>query len=153
MPELIRVLKCDLSGAVTWEYAGTVLRREHAAIVIEALFDRADLPFMDTVFRRGDRFVETFYADRWYNVFEVHDRDDDTLKGWYCNICRPAVIRADRISYVDLALDLWVSADGLQNVLDEDEFAALKLDAATAAAALAALESLQQAFKEKSPPD
>ena len=34
----------------------------------------------------------------------------------------------DFVSYVDLALDLWVSADGRQTVLDEDEFEGLSLD-------------------------
>ena len=37
----------------------------------------------------------------------------------------------DVISYVDLALDLWVAPDGTQTVLDEDEFAAIDLDAET----------------------
>ena len=153
MPELIRVLKCNPAGQVTWEYPGTVLRREPSAIVLEAFFNREDLPFMDTVFRQGDRFVETFYSDRWYNLFEVHDRDTGTLKGWYCNICQPAVIQDDSVSYVDLALDLWVAPSGAQTVLDEDEFRALNLDADIAGQATAALQRLQDAFKKKSPPD
>jgi hypothetical protein len=56
--------------------------------------------------------VETFYSDRWYNVFEIYDRDDGKFKGWYCNIGYPAVIEKDTVSYIDLALDLWVSAEG-----------------------------------------
>ena len=59
---------------------------------LEAFFDRDDMELGYTVFKRGDRFVETYYDDRWYNVFAVYDRDDGGLMGWYCNICRPAVI-------------------------------------------------------------
>ena len=83
---------------------------------------------MDVILKEKDRFVETFYTDRWYNIFEIHDRDDDSCKGWYCNIGRPAEIADGTVSYVDLALDLWVTAKGMQTVLDEDEFIALDID-------------------------
>jgi protein associated with RNAse G/E len=108
---------------------------------------------VDTVLRRGDRFLETFYTDRWYNIFEIHDRDDDRLKGWYCNIGFPAVIEADdRISYIDLALDLWVTPDGRQSVLDEDEFSALAIDVETRSKALAVLDDLRERFDRHRPP-
>ena len=85
--------------------------------------------------------------DRWYNILEIHDREDDRLKGWYCNIGKPAVMEAgNKISYVDLALDLWVAPDGTQTVLDEDEFAALDLDDETRSKARAALAELQALF-------
>jgi len=119
-------------------------------LVLEARFNRPDLPFMGVVLKTGDRFIETYYTDRWYNIFEIHDRDDDHLKGWYCNISRPAVLEADnRLSYVDLALDLWVASDGTQTVLDEGEYAALDLDAAGRAQARRALEELQLRFTRK----
>ena len=102
---------------------------------------------MVTVLRQGDRFVETFYTDRWYNIFEIHDLEDDRIKGWYCNVGCPAVREADdRLSYVDLALDLWVAPDGLQTVLDEAEFIALQLDGETRRAAKAGLEGLKKVF-------
>ena len=75
-----------------------------------------------TVFRRGDRFVEWFYTDRWYNVFEIHDCDDDHIKGWYCNFTRPAGLTDGRVEADDLALDLWVGQDHNKQVLDRDEF-------------------------------
>src|SRR5229473_1495399 len=114
----IRVLKCNLSNEVTWQYDGRVLRREANQILLEAFFNREDAPFMDVILKHNDRFLETFHTDRWYNIFEIYDRDDDRLKGWYCNIGRPARITDEAVSYVDLALDLWVSADGKQTVLD-----------------------------------
>ncbi len=137
---------------MTWQYEGRVLRREPNAVTLEAFFNRPDLPFQDVVFKHNDRFVETFYTDRWYNVFEIHDRDDDELKGWYCNVGRPARLDEDAVSYIDLALDLWVSADGKQTVLDRDEFDALGLGPEDRAQALKALDELQQTFKLKRPP-
>ena len=67
----ITVLKRNLDGEVTWQYEGRVLRRETNCVVLEAHFNREDMPFMDVVLKRGDRFVETFFTDRWYNVFEI----------------------------------------------------------------------------------
>src|SRR5215216_5216497 len=124
----IKVQKKNPAGEVTYQYEGVMLARDENSVTLEALFDRADMPFMDVVFKTGDRFVETYYTDRWYNIFAIHDRDDGKVKGWYCNIGKPAVIEDGLVSYMDLALDLWVSRNGQQTVLDEDEFKALKLN-------------------------
>ncbi len=147
----ISVLKKNLAGEVTWQYNGHILRRESNAIILEAFFNRPDMPFMDVVFKEKDRFVETFYSDRWYNIFEIHDRDTGKLKGWYCNIGRPAVISDLTVAYVDLALDLWVSANGQQTVLDEDEFGELNLESKERDRALEALADLQKIFKTQRP--
>jgi predicted RNA-binding protein associated with RNAse of E/G family len=150
---MITVRKRDETGRMVWEYTGVVLERGKDFVRLEARFNRDDTPFQGIVLKRGDRFVETFYTERWYNQFEIHDRDDDALKGWYCNVGRPAVWEApDTLSYVDLALDLWVRPDGTQAVLDEDEFDRLALDEATRHQALAALDELQKIFKSKQPP-
>jgi predicted RNA-binding protein associated with RNAse of E/G family len=147
---MISVRKRNELGEVVWEYSAKLLERGDDFIQLEALFNRKDMPFQGTVFRLNDRFVEMFYTDRWYNVFRIHDRDDDSLKGWYCNVGKPAVWDApDAISYVDLALDLWVAPDGKQTVLDEDEFEALELDEATRIRALEALEELKAFFDRK----
>ena len=139
-------LSRNLQGQEIFRYEGQWLARYLHAGLIEANFSRPDLPFHGLTFGQGDRMVEVFYTHRWYNVFQIHDRRDDHLKGWYCNIALPAELNADSISFVDLALDLLVYADGRQLVLDEDEFAALDLDADTQAAAWAALADLQYIF-------
>lgn len=149
----MKILKKNLADEVTWQYEGTELSRDENSITIEALFNRDDLPFQDIVLKRNDRFVETFYTDKWFNVFEIYDRDDGKLKGWYCNIGKPAVIGKDFISYVDLALDLWVSADGKQTVLDEDELAELNLSVDLKQKVDEGLKELQQLFKQKNPPN
>jgi hypothetical protein len=143
MNEKVVVIKLNPRGEETWHYEGTVLERGETRVVLEAFFDREDRLFMDTTLKRGDRFLETYFTDRWYNIFEIHDRDDLQLKGYYCNISRPARFLDGRIEYVDLFLDLWVSPDGAQTVLDEDEFLAEQLDDAVRRAALRGLAELQ----------
>ena len=148
----MKVLKKNLAGEVVWQYEGEVLRRSENEITLEALFNRDDLPFMDVVLKRNDRFVETFYSNRWYNIFEIYDRDSGEFKGLYCNITKPAIIADDFVSYVDLALDLWVSADGSQTVLDEDELEALNLDGELTRKAHDSLKELQEVITTKNPP-
>jgi uncharacterized protein len=148
----IKVQKKNPAGEVTYEYEGVLLSRDENSVTLAALFDRADMPFMDVVFKTGDRFVEYYYADRWYNIFAIHDREDGQIKGWYCNIGKPAVIDDGIVSYVDLALDLWVAMDGKQTVLDEDEFEELRLDEELRTGALKGLEELKLLFKSKNPP-
>ena len=147
----IKVQKKNPAGEVTVEYVGDVLQRDENSVTLEALFTRDDISFMDIVFKKGDRFVEYYYADRWYNIFTIHDRDDGKIKGWYCNIGKPAEISDDVVSYVDLALDLWVSVNGNQTVLDEDEFEKLGLNKELRAAALKGLEELNELFYKVPP--
>jgi len=148
----IKVQKKNPAGEVTYQYEGNLVRRDENTIVLEALFDRKDMPFQDVVFRTGDRFVEYYYTDRWYNIFAVHDKNDGRIKGWYCNIGMPAVIEDGIVSYIDLALDLWISADWKQTVLDEDEFEALALANEIHAGALNGLKQVQLLFEIKNPP-
>jgi hypothetical protein len=125
--EPITVYKLDAQGNEQWRYPATVLERGPGHIRVEAFFNRDDMPLGYVTFKRGDLFIETFFDDRWYNVFAVYDRDDRGLKGWYCNVCRPATITSTVVRCDDLALDVWVTPDGDVTVLDEAEFAALPI--------------------------
>ena len=120
-PVHVRKLRPDGSQAFAWN--GVVLRCDSAGIVLRAHFnvDLVDLGF--TTFRRGDEFVEFYYWDRWYNVFQV-SAPDGTLKGWYANVGLPAELRGEsgELVYVDLALDVWAQPNGEFVVLDQDEF-------------------------------
>ncbi|GAA3778454.1 DUF402 domain-containing protein [Streptomyces coacervatus] len=97
-------------------------------------------------FEQGDVFTEYYWRDRWYAVKEVRDAEG-TVKGWYCDITRPATLSGTELIVEDLDLDLWRSADGRDVLrLDEDEFAESGLpetDPAAAAAAVAALDELE----------
>lgn len=141
--ERITVVKLNLQHAETWRYGGRVLKWADNSILIEARFNREDLPFHGITLGENDRFVERYYTDRWYNIFAIHDRDDDHLKGWYCNVTLPAEITSGRIAYVDLALDLLVFPGGRRLTLDEDEFANLPIDGPTRQKALDSLAELE----------
>src|SRR5690349_13550539 len=104
--EPVLVIKNNHLGKEMLRYDGVILKRNDSGILLEAIFDRDDLDLGYTVFRRGDRFVEWFYSDRWYNIFEIHNAEDDQIKGWYCNFTRPAKFGDTRIEADDLALDL-----------------------------------------------
>ena len=144
MIDTLIVYKLDHHGREVWQYPGRVLARDDHSVRLEGFYNRDNTTVGYAVFKRGDRLVETFYSDRWYNVFAVYDRDDGALKGWYCNVTRPATITDEAVSSDDLALDVWVSPDGAVTVLDEDEFAALELNEDDRAAADDALQQLIQ---------
>ncbi|MDX3523815.1 DUF402 domain-containing protein [Streptomyces scabiei] len=97
-------------------------------------------------FEPGDVFTEYYWRDRWYAVKEVRDARG-TLKGWYCDVTRPAALSGGELVVEDLDLDLWRSADGTDVLrLDEDEFEESGLaasDPEAAAAAVAALDELE----------
>lgn len=143
----ITVIKNDHEGREVWRYTGEVLARTPTKIVLEAFFihpTKDEVVTEYVVFRRGDRMVETFYTDRWYNVFEIHDVDDDGLKGWYCNFTRPARFSGSEIAADDLALDMFVSPEGVIHLLDEDEFNALPIGEDERQAVLSAVRELKE---------
>ena len=147
----ITVRKLDHAGRQVTAYPGQVLRRDSTVIVLRTGWSQAPLDVGYVLLEPGDRWTEYFYADRWYNIFEIRS-GDGRLKGWYCNITRPASITADEIAAKDLALDLWVAPDGTMLVLDEEEFAALPLSPTEREAAQQALAELQALVTQKVAP-
>ena len=128
-PIHVRKLRPDGSQAYAWD--GVVLRCDSEGIVLRAQFnvDLVDLGF--TTFRRGDEFVEFYYWDRCFNVFQI-SAPDGVLKGWYANVGLPAELNAGagELRYVDLELDAWVHPNGEFIVLDQEEFDTLLLQRA-----------------------
>jgi predicted RNA-binding protein associated with RNAse of E/G family len=117
----------DHEGREVISYPGEVVERGEGRIVLRTSWEREPMDLGFVVLEPADRWREFFYADRWYNVFEIRD-GDGRLKGWYCNITRPARIGPDEVAAEDLALDLWVTPDGASELLDEEEFAELELE-------------------------
>lgn len=140
----VTVVKLDHRGREKWRYQGVLLDHSGSSIMLEAIYDQRDDDLHGIPLRRGDRFVETHYSDRWYNVFEVYDVESGLLKGWYCNITRPAWIDGDQVVAEDLTLDLIVRPDGSSIVLDELEFEAQELSSQDRASARSALSELQE---------
>lgn len=147
MTKNFNIVKLDPDGHETFRYTGTQLARTADYILLEAFFAIYNVPVGPISFNIGDRFIETYYFDRWYNIFEVHEGDSEVIKAWYCNVGMPPEVKDGEIAYRDLALDLLVLPDGRQIVMDEDEFAKLDLDEETAQKARQALEELQNLFE------
>ncbi len=148
----ITVRKRNHRGEPVWEYTGEVIERGATWVCLAALFNGKEGEIHFLTFRRGDLFTEWFYTDRWYNVFEVHDGESPRVKGWYCNVTRPAMIAEDTVAADDLALDLIISPTGQMMLLDEDEFEALNLSPEDRASALAAVAALREAVSARLPP-
>jgi len=125
---VIRVIKQLPDGTQGFSYDAQLVSRDAERVVARASFTLPDHPKDRMVIRTGDLFLETYFFHRWYNVFEIHDGSSERVKAWYCNFSRPARLDGDRLSYVDLYLDLIVYPDGTSSLLDLDEFENAALD-------------------------
>ncbi|MGI5374285.1 DUF402 domain-containing protein [Streptomyces sp. CA-251387] len=128
-------------------YAAELLQDDGTRIAVRAPWSGDGVRDFGFVrFEPGDVFTEYYWRDRWYAVKEVRDAAG-ALKGWYCDVTRPATLSGTELIVEDLDLDLWRSADGTDvRRLDEDEFAESGLaetDPEAAAAAVAALDELE----------
>lgn len=139
---VITIIKRDHTGAEVIRYTGHLIERAVDRVTIRAVFQHDDVDLGFVTFRRGDWLIEHFYTARWYNVFELHSGEDGTLKGWYCNMARPARIDADVVSQDDLELDLWIGPDGAVQELDRDDFEAQDISEADRAGVEAGLAEL-----------
>lgn len=147
--QTVIIVKLNLQREETWRYEGRILKKDDKGLLIEAFFNREDLLFHGITLKQDDRFIERYFSSRWYNIFEIHDRDDDHLKGWYCNVTRPPEFSPGKIAYVDLALDVLVFPDGKFLVLDEEEFSELPLDARSRQRARQGLRELVEFANQK----
>jgi predicted RNA-binding protein associated with RNAse of E/G family len=149
----IKVEKLKSQGQVALSYKAELAERLPNGVVLRATWTWPTRDLGYVVFETGDHFTEYFYTDRWHNVFTIHSGQSDALKGWYCNVARPASISPEVVAAEDLILDVWVAPDGTWQVLDEDEFAAdHTLDQPTREAALKALGILLAQIAAREPP-
>ena len=106
----------------TVSYVTRPLMLAPTEVVVRAQWTRPAIDLGYTQIAPGDMLDEYFYADEWFNVFTWFTKNG-RLRGWYCNVTRPAIIRAGSITSVDLELDLFVSANRqVLTRLDIDEF-------------------------------
>ncbi len=146
------VIKRDAWGRAVLSYQGVLQERAADFICIDATFAFSDRDLGYVQLRRGDRFREWFFRERYFNIFRVGDAETNALKGWYCNITRPPVIEARQVAADDLCLDLFVYPDGRALLLDEAEFAALNLPKAEADQAWRAVADVRRLVADRRPP-
>jgi hypothetical protein len=142
MLEPVQITKYKYGKSAPFSYNGRILDLSREQIVVEAFFALDDQSYDEVVIKKGDRFIETYFSRRWFNIYEIHDRDSDLLKCWYCNVAEPAVFEPGKIWFIDLELDLLVYPDGRKKIMDEDDFEARHFPSDLAYSARSALEVL-----------
>jgi|SRR5690606_14893507 len=121
------IYKLNHLGEEVLDYSGELVERAENYVCLRAMFGFETRNLGYVTLKKGDVFTEWFYTDRWYNVFKVEDADTGQLKGYYCNITRPASISETSVKADDLALDVFVHPNGKIRILDEDEYDDLPL--------------------------
>lgn len=138
----VRLIK-PLKGLVV-RFEAELLHRDATSVTVRAPWRHGVVDLGLVRFEPGDLLIEHYYADRWYNVFRLHG-SDGRLKGWYCNITRPAMIADDYVESEDLELDLLVASDrSTLSLEDEEEFAARNLERDEPVAYFAALAAVEE---------
>jgi uncharacterized protein len=149
----IRVDKLNSIGQVVLSYPAEISENLPNGVVLDATWTWPSRDLGYAIFETGDHFTEYHYTDHWHNICTIHSGQNGSLKGWYCNITRPATVSAEAVAAEDLFLDVWVAPDGTWQVLDEDEFEAdHTLDQPTREAALKALGILLAQIAAREPP-
>ncbi|MFZ9857192.1 MAG: DUF402 domain-containing protein [Roseiflexaceae bacterium] len=149
----IHLIKPHKQATISYTASPLIVTSRYACV--RALWTRpaVDLGYMQ--FAPGDVLDEYFYADEWYCIFAVF-RADGTLRGWYCNVTKPALITPTSITSIDLELDLYVAPDRIATLrLDIDEFEAQSYqnkEPGTYTAGYAALEKLETMVRSHQPP-
>lgn len=150
MQMTVHLLKPSKGAPVTYHGERLVCEPNH--ILVHARWERATLDLGFVRFDTGDHFFEHYWSERWYNIFEIRE-PSGSLKGWYCNVARPARFSGDTVTSEDLELDLFVPPDLKEPLtLDENEFAARNFEPDTHRAALEALGELRGMVQRRLPP-
>lgn len=81
------------------------------------------LDALDVPIEAGDTAETTFVEGKRWAATVYRDADGDS-KGTYANVSTPVEIFPDRVSYVDLYVDVIKTTDGTVAVVDDEELAA-----------------------------
>ena len=124
----LKIIKYHAGSEKIYTWSGKLLSETPVSRRVNAWFNGNPGYVGKVLLEPGDRFVETYFTDRWYNFFQIYAGQSDVMKCYYFNLSRPAVFYEDRIEWEDLSLDLVVFPDGQKELLDQDEFARLNID-------------------------
>ncbi|MFZ3151650.1 MAG: DUF402 domain-containing protein [Anaerolineaceae bacterium] len=125
------MIKFNSEGQQMLAYEAHLLAEDNGMRVLEAWFAFPSRLVDQVWLERGDRFVEKYFSNHWYNIYSIYNQSSDQIKAWYCNICLPALFTSTEVRWVDLALDVLIYPNGSLALLDQDEFALLNLNEAT----------------------
>ena len=143
MGQRLVVHKCDSEGHEVTSYEGMVVANDEHGLTLRAHWTQGTCDVGLFALADGDIFLETYYFHRWWNAFEVRSAAG-RLRGWYCNIARPPRLVGRDLYWDDLALDLIIVPAGQVQVVDDDEFRALRLDEREPEAYAQALQALAE---------
>jgi len=124
----LKIIKHHAGSEKIYTWSGQLLSETPVSRHVNAWFNGNPGYIGKVLIELGDRFVESYFTDRWYNFFQIYAGQSDVMKCCYINLSRPAIFYEDRIEWEDLALDLVVFPDGQKELLDQDEFARLNID-------------------------
>lgn len=149
--EVLRIEKFYPDGSLSFAWQGKLLVDKGSLRRISAKFNGKPTQLGRVILSVGDQFIETYFADRWYNIFEIYSPGDSHPKVWYFNISQPAVFEPHLIRWVDLALDVLIFPEGDVALLDLDEFGALNLDFETQRHCWQAVKQILSLAESKKP--
>src|SRR4051812_5839930 len=119
--ELITVISRKFDGTISRSWKCRFIEQQETLLTFVGEFDidveHAELGFI----RRGTISYEYYWLDRWYNVFRFHEPNQQ-LRYYYCNINMPLRFEGGTLDYVDLDIDVLVSADLSYRILDLDDY-------------------------------
>ncbi len=117
----IHVCSTKYDGSPHWEFDSWAALEE-GALIVTLNFPGQELQTWNGPWTNPYHTRNHFWTDRWYNVMRLEHPQGRGLEGWYCNVTTPVQFDGENVRYADLDLDVRVSASGVPEVLDEDEF-------------------------------
>ena len=118
MLPVISETKRNLDGT-TQRFDCRLLHRDDEYLVLCYLSDR---PYVaaGAALPEGSLTIGHYWRARDYIVWEMYNPRAE-LQGYYIHICRNVTFDENSVEWEDMAVDVWVSANGTSDVLDEDE--------------------------------
>lgn len=117
----VTVQSCKFDGKVHRTWKATLLKVESNLMVLDGVFESEVRHPSLGLIEIGTRSIEYYWSNRWYSVFSFF-QPDETFRNYYCNINLPPEFDGERLTFIDLDLDILVSNDMSYIILDEEEF-------------------------------
>lgn len=125
---VVDVIKLYPTGTEATRYTASVLDEAmpNPWVAVQATWVMKRVDAHGLVFEPGDKLIEYFSPDHWYDAFRVESPDGD-IRGWYGNVTYPTKFALNCITWHDLYLDVIKLADGSVQLCDEHELVESKL--------------------------